>query len=404
MSSGSLMAPKVAAYADLLGETVERLWEPHRHHEARFPEVAAQALTEVAVPPGVDARTILGYLTSTSRLPVQERGGFGQPPVTLYRSRHFYISALYWLDGTTAIHQHGFSGAFQVLEGSSIHVAYDFSCQEEVTRRFMFGDLRRGTVEVLRRGDIRPIEAGGEFIHALFHLDRPSVTVVVRTFSESTGVPQFSYHRPGVAYDPFFEDKGLARRLQGIDTLWAIAPDEAPRYAMDLVSSSDLFGAFSVAHHWFVALERGEPFHEILEHLIRHHGSVAAPLRLVFDDLGREISIVLRRKLVHDPSHRLFLAMLLNLPDRAAVDAIVRELFPNQEPGQVLATWVRELAAPAMRGVSGLQVTDDELEALCVNLRDQAPESQSSAGLRTLASGIRPPPLLEQLFTSSTSR
>jgi hypothetical protein len=34
------------------------------------------------------------------------------------------IEALFWVDGTTSIHQHSFSGAFQVLAGKSIHSRY----------------------------------------------------------------------------------------------------------------------------------------------------------------------------------------------------------------------------------------------------------------------------------------
>ncbi|MFN2514442.1 MAG: hypothetical protein ABR568_23900, partial [Pyrinomonadaceae bacterium] len=46
-------------------------------------------------------------------------GRFGNPPITLFAGPRFHIDVYYWLDGTTSIHQHSFTGAFQVLLGSS---------------------------------------------------------------------------------------------------------------------------------------------------------------------------------------------------------------------------------------------------------------------------------------------
>lgn len=53
--------------------------------------------------------------------------------------------------------------------------------------------------ELLRRGDVRTIHSGGRLIHALFHLDRPSVSLVVRTFNLDKGQPQYYYSRPYLA-------------------------------------------------------------------------------------------------------------------------------------------------------------------------------------------------------------
>src|SRR5262249_38085080 len=161
------------------------------------------------------------HLTSSPDMVPQEKLGFGQPPVTLYRARDFYISALYWLEGTTDIHEHGFSGAFRVLEGSSIHAVYDFSRPATITPRLAYGHLLLSEAELLRKGATRRIQLGGEFIHSLFHLDSPSVTIVVRTGRE--GLRQNSYCRPGVAFDPLFDDPALQRRMLALETMRAFA-------------------------------------------------------------------------------------------------------------------------------------------------------------------------------------
>ena len=56
-----------------------------------------------------------------------------------------------------------FSGAFRVLEGSSIHVRYGFSQDDAITSRLLVGDLRFGGAEFLRRGDVRSTPAMPSF-------------------------------------------------------------------------------------------------------------------------------------------------------------------------------------------------------------------------------------------------
>src|SRR4051794_18745742 len=103
----------VSAYFETLGASVERTSAGHQNNEDLFPQVASRVLAETPVPDDADAVGVLNFVTSCRRLVPQERLGFGDPPVTLYRGRDFYISALYWLEGTTNIHQHGFAGAFR---------------------------------------------------------------------------------------------------------------------------------------------------------------------------------------------------------------------------------------------------------------------------------------------------
>ena len=43
--------------------------------------------------------------------------------------------------------------------------------------------------------------AGPEFIHSLFHLERPSMTVVVHNGSSGQPFPQYDYRLPGLGFD-----------------------------------------------------------------------------------------------------------------------------------------------------------------------------------------------------------
>src|SRR5438132_840078 len=111
-----------------LGALVEGRWKDQNYNEQLFPDIAAQALVESDLPARVDPWKIISWVHTTAALPEQQdvEGRFGNPPVTLFSGPRFYIDVYYWLDGTTSIHQHAFSGAFQVLLGSSIHSSYTF--------------------------------------------------------------------------------------------------------------------------------------------------------------------------------------------------------------------------------------------------------------------------------------
>jgi len=111
-----------------LGALVESRWKAENYNELLFPKIAAQALAEYDLPARVDPWDIIRWVHTTPSLPEQRdvEGRFGNPPVTLFSGPRFHIDVYYWLDGTTSIHQHSFTGAFQVLLGSSIHSRYSF--------------------------------------------------------------------------------------------------------------------------------------------------------------------------------------------------------------------------------------------------------------------------------------
>src|SRR5688572_7336077 len=173
------MASDPLAVFDRLGRIIERRWREKNYDEAAFPELARTILVEEQ--PQLTAREILTWVLATDVLPQQfdPQSTFGQPPLTMFRGARFLIDALFWMEGTTDIHQHGFAGAFQVLAGSSVHSQYRFVLEERISSSFLLGDVRFESFEILRPGDTRTIGAGQTLVHALFHLERPSVTIVV---------------------------------------------------------------------------------------------------------------------------------------------------------------------------------------------------------------------------------
>src|SRR6266478_9159717 len=155
---------------DALGEKIERDWSRQNYDELAFPDICLGALRSAAVHEALTPDQIVAWALS-SPLPQQAdpKSKFGQPPITLFRSRRFYVDALFWVDGTTSIHDHGFSGAFQVLSGSSIETTFDFGENRDVGGQLRLGASNVRSTDLLPQGDVRPLTAGPALIHSLFH-------------------------------------------------------------------------------------------------------------------------------------------------------------------------------------------------------------------------------------------
>jgi hypothetical protein len=97
-----------------LGLLVEERWKARNYDERTFHEIAFQALQELPPVKHVAYEQVIEWAFCTPDLPEQKSIDFGQPPITLYRTSRFYIEALFWMEATTSIHQHAFSGAFQL--------------------------------------------------------------------------------------------------------------------------------------------------------------------------------------------------------------------------------------------------------------------------------------------------
>ena len=362
-----------------LGSLVEQRWRDEDYCEEVFPRIAEEALAEAATGQNVDPWEIIRWLNTTAQLPNQQDvdGIFGDPPITLFCGPRFHIDVYYWLDGTTSTHQHSFSGAFQVLLGSSIHSQYSFKEEQKINAHFSTGQLSLNKVELLEEGNIRQIIPGKKYIHSLFHLDRPSATVVIRTYRTVGSLPQYQYHKPYIALDPFYKSPAMIRKLQGASLLLGMKHPEAYDIIGEVLSGSDFQTAFSMLnlafnHMSVKGLEEAfgistaqERFESLLEIARRRHGALVDLIPPVFDEVKRQNYLIQRRGQITGNEHRFFLALLLNVPDRSRVLELVRQRFPEQNPVETIVGWVDELANTKMIGSSesnvlGINNLDDD--------------------------------------------
>lgn len=385
-----------------LGALVERRWKAENYSEQLFPEVAAQALAEADLPARVDPWDVIRWVHTAAALPEQKDvdGRFGNPPITLFAGARFFIDIYYWLDGATSIHQHSFTGAFQVLLGSSIHSRYSFREDRIINEHFSVGKLALEEVQLLKLKDVRPIRAGKNFIHSLFHLDRPSATITIRTEHTPSAALQYDYRKPHFALDPFFRNPALLKKLQTIGLLLGMKHKDADQMIGDLVGASDFQTAYFVLAETFQQLQSNEMdalfglstgkdrFAAILARCRSTHGELADLVLPVLEEQERQMSIIHRRGTITKDAHRFFLALLLNVSSREKILELVEQRYPNQDPVETILDWVEELGRTRVLGSKetnalGLPEFDDSyvfvLECLLRGLSDEEIDLRANA-------------------------
>ena len=339
-----------------LGRDIEAAWLACEHDLGRFPGLCVDRMIAARIHEVVRPDDVIRWALS-SDLPAQlnARAKFGQPPITVYRGRRFVIDVLFWVDGTTAIHDHAFSGAFSVLSGRSIETTFAFTASKEFDGRFRLGQLGITGTALRKAGDVSPITAGPRFIHSLFHLDRPSVSLVVRTFSDPVSSVQHRYHPSGFAHQDPFEDEMRDRQLEVVELLLQTEHPDLELQIGDLIARADLHTAFAAVR---ACLRVRDP--RVQERLVKKVRDPA--IGSVFRDwLSQEQRLGMLRRAradVVDAELRFLLAVLMNAHRRADAVLLVSAFAPAESPARWIARALRRLSTVAFR----LQVRNIALE------------------------------------------
>jgi hypothetical protein len=348
------------------GESIEKLWRDQNYNEEIFPALAKKALEEAKLPEKVSAWEILEWTLNQTHLPEQRdlHASFGDPPITLYNAPRFYIDVYFWLEGTTATHQHAFCGAFQVLHGSSIHSWYEFQRSEKINAFTEIGEMSLKLCEILEVGDIQEIFAGREYIHSLFHLDQPSVTIVVRTLKSPLFLPQYSYHKPCLAVDPFFEEGNTVKKIQALSAFIRSKHPETEHFIHQILENSDFQTSFQILsavrsylqnsqmNEIFNMALDNDKFVQALEIVGQKHPKYADVLPRVFAHYHKLDQIVRLRNYITDADHRFFLALLLNVEGKTRIFELIKSKYPDSEPLDKVLDWIFDLANTKVYGMN----------------------------------------------------
>jgi hypothetical protein len=333
-------------YLQKLGKHIEQQWRELGYRHERFADLALTTLQSHAPHEQFSVDELVRWFCANRDVPPQAPDGvFGEPPIAVFESEHFYLEVLFWLDGTTAIHQHAFSGAFHVLGGSSIHTRYTFEEKERLGPELLLGDLRARPPELLHKGATRQIHSGDGLIHSLFHLDRPSVTLVARTRKDPGADLQYSYFVPGIAHSPSHEKERYDRILRLFGVMRQSNSPHCMRTLSELVESGDLHTATMMILSWFRRVPPSTQDRDRLLALVaRRHATLARYLEPAIEEARRQALIIDRRKTLHRPEHRFFLSLLLNIHGRERILRLVEEQYPGRPAIDQIVDWVEQMA------------------------------------------------------------
>jgi hypothetical protein len=413
--------PWGTGYFAELGERIDARWRSHDYADRALPPIAEEELRRRPPHEHVSPWDLAQLGRNPQRMPEQGSSGFGQPPLAVWGSERMYIEVLYWLEATTAIHQHSFSGAFAVLEGSSLHTQYAFRADRKVSSDLQIGRLTWTSSELLTRGSVHQIRSGPQFVHALFHLDHPSVSVVVRNYHDEGAPTQLGYLPPGIGIEPLVEPR-LERALELYRMLVDIGRvRDAEQILGGIIKQPDLMAVYLAMATIGEGAEERAIGQRIRERARKLHGAVIDRLADAIDREEEARRVKALRSRVTDPDLRYFLALLLVVPTPAALRRLIAERTPGADFVTTVIGWLTVLAEQyafdirldavqlrlvelMMRGQSLAAIKQTLVKeygrarmlALTPNLRQRHQHVTSSAYLERLVAAARRGPRLER--------
>ncbi len=334
-------------YFARLAAGVWRLWKEYQHDEAAFSDVALRMLNEEPPADQVSFLDVARFGLFTNPIPFQTdiEAAFGEPPLTVHWQPEFRIEVLFWTSKIIGIHQHAFSGAFHLLTGSSLHTVWDFKCEERVSSQLLVGALDLKTAELLGVGDTRAIIAGNRFIHATYHLEQPTITVVIRTNAERNHYPQYTYMEPCLAYDHVHGNAGVRRRLQLLKMLSSTRRDKELLDAIkDLLDDVNHFYAFLYLREAYKLIKDETKRSLLLLWAGSKHGRLAETFRLVLDTQEHRDQVRQIADKVEQEELQFFTALLRNIPKSGEMLKVIRDRFPQEDPLAMIDKWTADLS------------------------------------------------------------
>jgi hypothetical protein len=333
-----------------LAARIDREWKSAGSRISAFPAIAARALTDAQPHRQYDLPSLAEWTLSQRTFPqtCNPFGPSGPPAFTIWSDGRFFANVYAYATPEVVIHDHDFAGAFANLSGTNIHATYEFAGPERIVPAVHVGKLAVHEVEVVRPGDVRRIDPGRRFIHQVWHVDQPTVVLVIRTGPRSApSRRQFQYLRAGFATEVFRNDsmsldaperfrytRKMAECLRtesggGIDYLKLLLQHEQPWDA-----------AWHLLENW-----RYLRAHGALEELIRlgarHQGAWFAGL----SDAGSEVDLFnsIQWAGVQSVQDRIALALLLTFHGWRPMREWLERLLPGASPEDRFVESLRRL-------------------------------------------------------------
>ncbi|GGU96800.1 hypothetical protein GCM10010275_38720 [Streptomyces litmocidini] len=333
---------RVDGFVSSTATELRHRWRQADNTPESFPAIAARAISDGLAREPVTGDDVLHWVLDGAELPFQPRldETFGQPPVTLYHDGEFQLDALYWVQSSTDVHGHGFSGAFAVLDGQSVHTRFEFSETHRVDDHFMIGRVVATDAELLDVGAVHEIHEGPALIHSVVHLGCPSVTLVARTCGHSAPTPEYAYFPPAIALDPSKNDPLRTRTVQLVRMLIRSGASGLGRTVEALITRCDVHTAFLVVRELSRNAAASALVHAALGWSDARWPGVAGPFGDAVEAELRHVGAVTMLHRIAEPDHRVVLGALAALDEPSQLRRFLRK-YAAAETDSLIADFVR---------------------------------------------------------------
>lgn len=301
-----------------LGQQVDQAWRRKNYNKNFFPQIAYDALSLSKLNTKITFSEIieLGLHSDPAINQWQENSPFGDLQLIPYRDNNFYIEILVWKNGSTSIHDHGFSGAFMVLDGKSINARYTFDVQQEINTNFKIGELQGQSFEFLQPGDLREIHAGRALIHAVYHLQEPTVSIVIRTYQDDWVMPQLEYRGNRIAVNQKLNNEFL-NKIRTLKVLQSVDHNLFLSMAKTHIVDANIDEKYWLWRSFFASLDTPDFI----------SATLADAEMFIIDVLRKEerIQNLLNLKAtIADIHFKYFIDLIINIPDWKNINTLLR--------------------------------------------------------------------------------
>ncbi|GEM_PF-6576310 len=359
------MSDDFQQFINNIGHRVDRAWETQHREHSCFSGIAAEGLQAFSPCEYFDVGALLKWASSRAALPLNlDRAHiFGDTPVTIFDGRDFYIEALLWSNGTTSIHDHGFTGAWTLLSGSSLHTRWSFDRQLEVSQALLIGNLAPTGHELLGPADVREIRSGNKSIHSLFHISNPSVSIVVRTAGRGRGGIQYEYRPNRIAFHSEGAQRYRPHLWRVLDACRADEELYLDVAAEPLGNGNPLIALVVLEHalsHSLSEHARAEVMRLAGNQHAEHLGAIVSSLR----NMVSRSKIASRRGIFTSEEHRFLSAILLNVTGRNEVFSLLHKNEGESHPADRLLAGLSEMAGIGDIGIDLTQTNQGLIASL----------------------------------------
>lgn len=152
---------------------------------------------------------------------IQRLSSFSDVYYRLFDNGKFWVEVLNWWGSDINIHDHDFSAVQYQLKGSALNVEYEFSPLGKPKEGVVVGDYSIRNAALWRPGRHSIVRPGRIAPHNICHIDRPTVSLLIRTHPHAEFGPQWNYFPPGVASSYGVADAVFRKNIKSLRLLAA---------------------------------------------------------------------------------------------------------------------------------------------------------------------------------------